>query len=419
MVEFAKILKKMRRAEDPKENKPVFEARRPPVAKKDVRPPRPRVEPAEPVDDEVKPIPLTEDEFQEEQEEKVVQREIRPLFSRPYQRTEDRRPSQEISLEPDVPDSSELPRREFITVAAHSEEAAGLYEKMLACAKRIFHKDVNFEEVDTKEIVSIVAEIAATVSSGDDKLIEMAVAYISPDETYYLFQHSVNVCLLSLEIGHGLNYDMGKLVELGIAAFLHDIGMTAYEDMTREPRKLTEREHDEIKKHVEMGNQILKRINHGIGEAVITAQYEIHERLDGSGYPVGKKSIHDYARIIALADGFESMIHPRSFRLRYSIMEVYKRIFDAKNKYDQNYIKVLVDRIGFFPTGTFVQLNTKEVGKVMRQNPKSPLRPAVKVLYSPDGVRLEDYEVKELNLLKFPTIHIKKCFLEENQRIEE
>ena len=97
-------------------------------------------------------------------------------------------------------------------------------------------------------------------------------------------------------------------------------------------------------------------------------------------------------------------------------MDVYKKIFEQKTKYDQNFIKILVDRVGFFPNGSFVQLNTKEVGKVIRQNPRSPLRPVVKIAYGDDWHQLYEDEVKEVNLIKYPTIHVKKCFLEESQQ---
>jgi hypothetical protein len=109
------------------------------------------------------------------------------------------------------------------------------------------------------------------------------------------------------------------------------------------------------------------------------------------------------------------MIHPRPFRPRYSIMDVYKRIFDVKNKYDQTFIKALVNAIGFFPNGTFVQLNTKEIGRVIAQNSKSPLRPVVRLVLNEGGEHFYEEEVKEINLVKFPTLHIIKCFLEDAQ----
>ncbi len=405
MVEFSKIVKKQKRDEpqraefpEKQENKNLEEQK--------------RVLSQHPPANEQKPVePVINDEAREP--------DIKPVKSmftnRRFEHT------QEAPVEhrkEGAPDGQARDRQPVLHVAQvqSSGDSSMLYEKLFKLAKNVFSKGVDYSEVDTSPIVSVIAEVAGAIAAGDEKLVELALVYILKEEEYYLHQHSVNVCVISLKIGSGAGFEMGRLVELGLAAFFHDIGMTQFEDMVNMSRKLTDREYEEIKSHVSVGDVILKKINHGLSDTIIAAHNEIHERLDGSGYPFGKKSIHDYARIIAVADAFESMIHPRPFRPRYSIMDVYKRIFEQKNKYDQTFIKILVDRVGFFPNGSFVQLNTREVGKVVAQNPRSPLRPVVKILYSEDGHQLYEEETKDLNLTKYPTIHVKKCFLEESDR---
>lgn len=373
MVEFSRIAKKVRRPEDEAGVK-----KETPQAKQPVN-----------------------DALPEAGEEYRFSAAIRPLF------TKSKEPLPAPALKADVPKKATVS-----SGASVLDDPLFFYQKMVALAKAVLKHGVNYEEFDSKPLVDIVAEAAARVGSDDDKLVELAVTHIIKEEESYLFQHVVNVCILSLLIGKGLNYEKDKMIELGLSAFLHDIGMTAYENMVQLPRRLTPQEYEEIKNHVQAGDRILRSINPGLSETILIAQSEIHERLDGSGYPTGKRDIHDYARIIALVDAFESLIHPRPFRPSHSLMEVYKRIFDAKNKYDQNFIKVMIDRIGFFPTGSYVQLNTREVGRVILQNPKSPLRPVVKIVMNVDGRKMDEAGVKEFDLTKYPTIHIKKCFLE-------
>lgn len=347
---------------------------------------------------------------------------VRPLF---VKRTQPQRPAsgQTFSVsEPSLkgPEAEQdgyhplLDHASSLVPDAHQiKDASGIYERMLRVARDFFAPEVDFETSDVEPLKAVINDAASSICESNEKLIELAVTHMLKESDSYLFQHSVNVSLISLLIGCGLNYDRQRMVELGLAAFLHDIGMVCYEDMVSVPNKLTQGQYEQIKKHVEKGDAILKKLKNSLSDTILTAQYEIHERLDGSGYPKGKRTIHEYARVIALADAFESMMHPRPFRLRYSIMEVYKRIFEAKNKYDQTMIKVLVDRIGFFPNGSLVQLNTKEVARVMSQNQGSPLRPVIQIVFGPDGERLFDEEIKEVNLVKFPTVHIKKCFLDE------
>jgi len=406
-MEFSKILKKYHLKEPVKS--PLMPEVKAPGYVKPSPQAKPKSSPKTPPGAE-EPI---ENVLQEEAGEESIIRPVKPLFVR-------ERAALQQEMVQEAQQGPQTPSKPIGTIAEEvfSVDTVPIYEKLVAAAKMLFRKDTVYENVDTGHIVSIIAEAVSAVSAGDEKLIELAITYIMKDEDSYLYQHSVNVCVISIAMGSCLNYEIGKLIELGLAAFLHDIGMTGYEDMVSVPRKLSQKEYDEIKKHVDTGDRILKKINHGLSDTIITVQYEIHERLDGSGYPLGKKIIHDYAKIIALADAFESMIHPRPFRPNFSIMEVYKRIFDAKNKYDQKVIKALVDKIGFFPNGSYVQLNTKEIGRVIRQSPRSPLRPLVRIVYGVDGERLDENKVKEANLLKFPTIHVKKCFLEDSEKGE-
>lgn len=407
MVEFSKLARKVKRQEL-QDGRPVFggpadERLSPELKAHVVRPQKIESEQPEP------PV--------EESTQEPVVKNIKPLFTQkraqeiPSGFTE-RRAADQVG--PGAASKKEEARASVVRPQAG--DTSVIYEKMFELGKALFSSGIDYTKVDTTPIVTSVAEVAGVIAAGDEKLAELALTYIMKDEQFYLHQHSVNTCIISLQIGVGAGFEMGRLIELGIAAYLHDIGMSRFEDMANLSRKLTEKEYEQIKGHVSAGDDILKKIDHGLSDTIIATQNEIHERLDGSGYPSGKKVIHDYARIIAVADAFESMLHPRPFRPRYSIMDVYKRIFEHKNKYDQAFIKILVDRVGFFPNGSFVQLNTREVGKVVGQNPRSPLRPVVKISYTEDGHKLYEEDMKEINLIKYPTIHVKKCFLEESDK---
>jgi len=440
MVEFAKIIKKARGVEPetprkapakpapkgrPKRARHESRVDREPERRKPVRrEPPPRREPSR---EESLPV------FQEREprEEESLLKPVKPFFSEP-------RVQEQIKVETSVPDDPVVSGRDeredgapldrsqeqrdepsrFEALPGSSlstQEAFALYEELMAVIRDILHKSYDPQQVDARRLTSLMGEVVRVIGSGDERLIELAVTHLLKEEESYLPQHCVNAAILALAIGQGVGYDAGKMLELGLTAFLHDIGMVGYTDMANVPRPLTPKEFEVVKEHVDTGQEMLRQIHPTLSEAVLIAQHEIHERTDGSGYPQGRHSIHEYARIIALADTFESMIHPRPFRSRYSIMDVYKKIFAAKQKYDPVFIKVLVDRLGFFPNGTYIQLNTKEVGRVVAQNRRSPLRPVVRLLYSESGQRLYDDDVKDVNLVRFPTLHVVKCFLRETE----
>ncbi|MGE5279491.1 MAG: HD-GYP domain-containing protein [Deltaproteobacteria bacterium] len=426
MVEFSKILKKVRGSEKERSRredrdpgpKAVPYPRPQEHARPEPPPPPPRAAAGPPAAPEGVPQERRE-------EEPFVLKPVKSLFSQ--QRAQEQLEAESRREDAAAPAQSsprssslekerlgDFPFVEPGAKCAPQEQVRDLYERMLACVRPLFGRDAQAARPDAHAFMSLMGEVVGVLGSGDEGLIELAITYLLKDEASYLPQHSVNVTVLSLAVGQGAGLDAPRMEELGLTALLHDIGMAAYQDMARVRRPLTPQEFAKIKEHVEAGQQMLREIYPPLSETVLAAQYEIHERADGSGYPQGRRAIHEYAKIIALADTFESMIHPRPFRSRYSIMDVYKDIFATKHKYDAALIKVLIDRLGFFPTGSYIQLNSKEVGRVVGQNHRSPLRPIARILWDEAGRRLSEDDIKDVDLMRYPTLHVVRCFLEED-----
>jgi HD-GYP domain-containing protein (c-di-GMP phosphodiesterase class II) len=139
----------------------------------------------------------------------------------------------------------------------------------------------------------------------------------------YLFQHPISVAAYSIIIGRGLGYHSLKLYDLAIAALLCDIGMHFIdEDRVNKTEELTEEDFEEIQKHTQLGFQHLGRVCFLKGLITIVA-LQHHERFDGSGYPngiVGDK-MHEYSRIIAVADFFDAYTSDRPYRRLHGISE--------------------------------------------------------------------------------------------------
>lgn len=223
----------------------------------------------------------------------------------------------------------------------------------------------------------------------------------------YLYSHAINVSILSVIVGTGLGYDKVRLSELACAASLHDIGMVKFIDLANKPRKLTVEEHNEIKKHTVIGAEILQK-SKDLPETAVYAALQQHERVDGSGYPYGIKgeSINPDVRIICLADVYEASTHARAYRKRFKSSEVIQTLLRDKHTFEHNLIKVLIQKIGIFTIGNFVQLNTKEIGVVARINDGLPLRPVVKIIYDRENKKLD--HTKVVDLANQHTIYIKK-----------
>jgi diguanylate cyclase (GGDEF)-like protein len=111
---------------------------------------------------------------------------------------------------------------------------------------------------------------------------------------------------------HGLPEQQISRVRL--AGMLHDIGKVGVPDsILRKPARLTEEEFATIKRHPELGAQILEHPSFGDIREWVGAH---HERPDGRGYPLGLsgEALPLEARILAVADAYEAMTSDRAYR---------------------------------------------------------------------------------------------------------
>jgi putative nucleotidyltransferase with HDIG domain len=124
---------------------------------------------------------------------------------------------------------------------------------------------------------------------------------------YTTTRHSVNVMALALGYANHVNFDQQKKKVLGISALLHDVGKARINtEILKSPRKLTDSEFHEIKKHTTKGFNILGTCKFSNSEIKTTA-LEHHEKLDGSGYPDQKTDISEFAQIVAIIDCYEAL----------------------------------------------------------------------------------------------------------------
>jgi diguanylate cyclase (GGDEF)-like protein/putative nucleotidyltransferase with HDIG domain len=131
--------------------------------------------------------------------------------------------------------------------------------------------------------------------------------------------HCERVSSLCCLLGRAIKMSEDELETLKTAGLLHDIGKIGVEEyILDKPEPLTNDEWTRIKRHSEVGYQIL----HSITEFSMIADYVLahHERIDGSGYPYGLKgdSIPLQARILAIADAYDAMTSNRPYRLGMS-----------------------------------------------------------------------------------------------------
>ncbi len=143
----------------------------------------------------------------------------------------------------------------------------------------------------------------------------------------YTAGHESRVTQLALAIAKELKLDTDKTEGLRIAAAIHDIGkMNIPAEILSKAGKLSETELTMVKIHVQTGFEIIRTIDFAWPVADIVLQH--HERLNGSGYPLGvtNNNILIEAKILAVADVVEAMSSHRPYRPALGIEKALEEI---------------------------------------------------------------------------------------------
>lgn len=243
--------------------------------------------------------------------------------------------------------------------------------------QRTFRQLMNEDGIAMNEIREFSRKIQNELNPSSI-VIKNIVLYGSGVDSIY--RHSVNVAALSAIIGKWLGYDKARLNSLMYAAILHDFGKTKIDrELLKKEETLTTQEFNTIKTHAQLGYKIVKDISY-LDKSVMYGVLMHHERLDGSGYPLGLKdeTIHPFARIIAIADVFDAMNSDRAYkrkRLPFEALQIVKN--ESLGKLDYEYVKIFLEHIADYYTGEEVLLNTGEKCKIIKMNINDLEKPLV------------------------------------------
>lgn len=199
----------------------------------------------------------------------------------------------------------------------------------------------------------------------------------------YLYQHSVNVAVLSVIFGIKLGLSEKKLETLAIGSLLHDVGYNFLDyDILKQKKSLDDEARSIVHAHPQKGYDYLKN-NVDISAHVRQIVLQHHEWMNGKGYPNGTmgKDISELARIVAICDVYDALTSDRPYRPAMDPQEANERMLASSvNQLDPELVQAFVKIIIPYPVGTVVKLTNGEVGVVEEVDMGFPLRPKVKVV---------------------------------------
>jgi HD-GYP domain-containing protein (c-di-GMP phosphodiesterase class II) len=193
----------------------------------------------------------------------------------------------------------------------------------------------------------------AEEQSAYDRTVRTLMAAVETKDVYTR-GHSERVSAASVLVARAIGMREDRVASLRYAGMLHDIGKLGVP--TRVLQKsggLTEGEFAAIQRHPMQGLEIVREIEF-LDEANSGIMHH-HERLDGLGYPMGLKGdeIPEFARVIAVADAFDSMTTTRSYRGARSVEQALVELRRcAGTQFDPPMVEALVrglDEHGWAP----------------------------------------------------------------------
>ncbi len=190
----------------------------------------------------------------------------------------------------------------------------------------------NLEQMVNERTLSLQVSMHKLESAMDG--IVRAIAHTVETRDPYTAGHQRRVADLAASIAETVHLDVDQVEAVRMAATIHDLGKIAVPaEILSKPSRLTANEFNLIKEHPQVGYDILKDIEFPYPIATIVIQH--HEKMDGSGYPLGisGSEILPEAKILTIADVVEAMASHRPYRPGLGIDMALSEIEKNQGKY--------------------------------------------------------------------------------------
>src|SRR5574344_2183921 len=319
---------------------------------------------------------------------------------------------------PEVQSAANIAIKEAIAKAqAKKASAADTDKSRLEVVQSVYNEYLNYistvythyathKQLNLGEISETVKELCVYIKENRRYVLRITPSLEARNKNF-LVSHSMRSTVLAITIGLQLRMPLSKLVELGVASILHEIGMIRLPPqlyMTDKPLPTAEKA--QISTHPIIAYNILKDANFPL--SIQLGVLEHHERETGNGYPrhIPGAKISLYAKIIAVACSFEAITAPRHYKEARTTYEAMIEMLKNENhQYDDTVVKALLYSLSLFPIGAYVYLSNGRIAQVTDVNPGNPKNPVVQVVGetekdgSPKTVQTNDTDLRIVRVM--------------------
>lgn len=310
---------------------------------------------------------------------------------------------------PNATDQRKVRRRRFLDFLHRqndTEDARALarelvyieprFDDLQGALQRSFQAISAEKQIDMNSVREGVRDMSGSLRRNPDALLWL-LRLKRMDQ--YSFDHAMDVSVNLLMLGTHVGWRGTRLLELGMAGMLQDIGKVQLPaDILAKVEPLTAEEQDLIKSHVASSLEIL------IAQASLPSEVLLivsrhHERWDGSGYPQGLelKGLGPAAEMAGLVDSFCAMLKNKPYRPALGHQEALEELYRLRDqKFSPALMEQFVQCVGLYPIGTLVELSSGEVGIVIQQNRVQRSRPRVLIMLDAEKQEVHGYRVIDL-----------------------
>ena len=284
-----------------------------------------------------------------------------------------------------------------------------IYKELIKELDAVFKRIAERTLKGSRPINNIAAKLVQSLNWHKDSFI----AFILNGEIWEeeLAKSSVNCAILSAITAKELKLANRKIMEIVIAALLHDVGVFMLPKAIFEKKGgLSNTEIAMMRSHPDFAAKlVVKDLSYPKEISFVIKEH--HERWDGKGYPDGLTGaiIDIGARIVSVADAFEAMISKKPYRPAMSSIEAMKNLL-AENSlnFDPYVISAFTKIMGIYPVGSIVLLSNGAYGKVTKIRQDVATRPKIKILINSSGKTLDPNQEEEVDLLFDKQLYIAK-----------
>ena len=240
-------------------------------------------------------------------------------------------------------------------------------------------------EVDGGDVMRLTAVGLGSMTADSENVL----AVVLEGDDKGMSEQALQTALLAMAMGVEMGLDDENVRVLGATGLVAEWGvMRLPESIRGVKRQLTEKERFEIQKVPAFTANMLQK-TYGLPNLVLPLAYQIHEKVDGTGYPRGRDAarIHPFAKILHVADLYTGIVSPgigKQSAIPYAAMEHVLREASVRSV-DANAARGLLRALGLFPIGSYLALSDGSAARVLRRNGDNYADPVVRLVIDHTG----------------------------------